>query len=535
LGDKDDERGDDSPAMPWDQSPSILEVVSSHIVKDKPGLTEDGDTLPDEERIATGSKIRWAAGAMDGVLTHHMGKTESDEAVRKIVELVVAYAHQPTTTNKAAVYNNIIDQHIVSLIDPVIQALVNEKGVDNSRLYELAHAFVTESPDREPVKFGIAILGLFRNPPDQELFQTLGRHDEFTRFCAVALANAVEKSEESLWTLARNVNGWGRIHVVERLARTESPAIKKWLLREGFRNTVMYEYLAATCARAGGLLAALSEPDVDRELLTSAGEIIRALMPGGPAEGIDDYEDARLVLELFLNHMEHSAETIKDFLHVNAINGYLSEADSQWSSRLEHGWSKECRDRSRESGQSILRRSEWMDRIRTGLGSNNEGEFADADQAANVIGLDTWDIHWQRLQEKPGDPGRWYHVTALCDEDRVERVLVFAEKNIDLESIATGAAEEPGLGPGFQHHSCLNFLLQELRRFPGSGKEFIKAGLRSPVARNRSMAVTALSAWSEKPIPTDLKQSLEQAAECEPNKEVRDRMQAVLKGESPPF
>src|SRR5262249_22226983 len=151
----------------------------------------------------------------------------------------------------------------------------------------LAHSFVTESPDREPVKFGIAILGLFREPRDRDLFETLGRHDEFTLFCAVALANLSDDPDEALWTLARNVSGWGRIHTVERLARTENPAVKNWLLREGYRNSVMYEYLAATCARTGGLLLALSEDHVDRELLTGAGEIIQALIAGGPAEGID--------------------------------------------------------------------------------------------------------------------------------------------------------------------------------------------------------------------------------------------------------
>src|SRR5262249_25877447 len=147
----------------------------------------------------------------------------------------------------------------------------------------------------------------------------LGRHDEFTLFCAVALANASEDYDDALWTLARNVNGWGRIHVVERLVQSESPAIKNWLLREGFRNSVMYEFLAGACARAGGLLAALSEDHVDRELLTSAGEIIQALISGGPAEGIDDYEDARPVIETFLDHMQSSAETIEDFLHVSTI------------------------------------------------------------------------------------------------------------------------------------------------------------------------------------------------------------------------
>ena len=246
---------------------------------------------------------------MDGVTTHHMGTGENEETVRKTVELVLAYSRQPTATNKAAVYQHVIAEHVVSIIDPVIEALVNESGIGHDRLYELARSFVTEAPDREPVKFGIAILGLFRQPADQDLFQTLGRHDEFTLFCAVAIANSSEDHDEALWTLARNVTGWGRIHAVERLARTENPAIKDWLLREGFRNSIMYEYLAATCARAGGLLAALSEDHVDRELLTAAGEIIQALIVGGPAEGIDDYEDARPVIESYLGHMASSAET----------------------------------------------------------------------------------------------------------------------------------------------------------------------------------------------------------------------------------
>ncbi len=37
---------------------------------------------------------------------------------------------------------------------------------------------------------------------------------------------------------------------------------------------------------AGGLLEALSRDNVDRELLSSAGEIIEALINGGPTEDI---------------------------------------------------------------------------------------------------------------------------------------------------------------------------------------------------------------------------------------------------------
>ncbi len=517
--------------MPWDRRPSIVEFVRSHIDADRPGMSEGGYTLPDEERVNAGSKIRWGMGSMDGVITHHFGTGENEETVRRTVALILAYSRQPTVANKVAVYQHAIAEHVVSIIDPVIEALLNEAGIGHDRLYELARSFVTEAPDREPVKFGIALLGLFRQPADQELFQTLGRHDEFTLFCAVAIANSSEDHDEALWTLARNVTGWGRIHTIERLARTTNPAIKNWLLREGFRNSIMYEYLAGTCARAGGLLAALSEDRVDRELLTAAGEIIQALIVGGPAEGIDDYEDALPVIESYLAHMASSAETIEDFLHVNSIKRYLGEEDSRWAGRYDAGWSAEGRDALRSACDSILGRPEWAGPVRAKLSSEDALAFAHADQAAKALGIDTWDIHWRRLQQKPAEPGRWYHVMALCDEGRIGNVIEFAEAGLDLAAIATGAGDELGLGRGFEQHSCLDYVLQDLRRFPGRGATLIEAGLKSPVVRNRNMAVAALAAWSRAEWPGGLGEALERAARCEPNEDVRERMRKALQGE----
>ena len=106
-----------------------------------------------------------------------------------------------------------------------------------------------------------------------------------------ATGRSSDEPDVVLWELAKTVDGWGRIHIVERLAETERPEIKDWLLREGYRNSIMYEYLAYTCATAGNLLTALSGEHVDRDLLTSAGDIIQALISGGPAEDMDGYEE----------------------------------------------------------------------------------------------------------------------------------------------------------------------------------------------------------------------------------------------------
>ncbi|HVK15134.1 MAG TPA: hypothetical protein VM597_40720, partial [Gemmataceae bacterium] len=56
-------------------------------------------------------------------------------------------------------------------------------------------------------------------------------------------------------------------------------------------------------------------------------------------------------------------------------------------------------------------------------------------------------------------------------------------------------------------------------------------GLRSPVVRNRNMAVAALAAWSRADWPGGLAESLERAARCEPKDDVRDRMEKALRGE----
>lgn len=121
-----------------------------------------------------------------------------------------------------------------------------------------------------------------------------------------------------------------------------------------------------------------------------------------------------------------------------------------------------------------------------------------------------------------------------CDETRIGQVVEFAVANIDLAAIATGPADELGLGKGFEPHSCLDYVLQELRRFPGRGRGLVGAGLKSPVVRNRNIAVAALVAWPREDWPGGLDRWLQEATGCEPKDDVRERMQKVLRGESLP-
>lgn len=522
---------DDLPTMPWDQRPSIYDHIRTHIVDGKPGLSDEGNVLPDDARIASDSGIRWAAGAMDGVMGHHMEELDRQKPVQEAIDLVRSYCLSPTAKTKAALYQHVVAGTTLPLIDPILQALVEAQGLNHDRLYEVAYSFATEAPDREPVKFGLSILGLYRKPENTTLLQTLGRHEEFTLFAAVALARISENPELSLWSLAKNVDGWGRIHTVERLADTQNPDIKHWMLREGYKNWVMYEYLAHTCATTGDLLAALDVNRADRELLTSAGELLAALINGGPAQGINDYHDGALATERFLGHMERDADTLDDFIHIQAIRGYLSNDQADWGTLAQCGWTIERRSRLLTICDQILKLPKWLDKARASLGSPDDIVFHQAAQVAESLGIETWDVHWRRLHANSKDTNCWYQIMSRSNDSRISEVVSYAENHIDLETIATGPANEMGFGEGWEVHQCLDFILQELRRFPGHGQSLIKAGLRSPVVRNRNMAIATLAAWGRERWNEGLRTALEDAANSEPSADVLERMLKTLRGE----
>ena len=71
-----------------------------------------------------------------------------------------------------------------------------------------------------------------------------------------------------------------------------------------------------------------------------------------------------------------------------------------------------------------------------------------------------------------------------------------AETLLPLEEIATGPVDELGLGRPWAAHRALDRTLQARGEHPGVGGRLLLVGLRSPVTRNRNLALTALAAWT---------------------------------------
>jgi hypothetical protein len=393
----------------------------------------------------------------------------------------------------------------------------------------VGHGLATRSVLREEVKLGIALIGFAGVADLGDVILTLGRHEEFTLYAAVALTNGMPDPETALWSLALHVEGWGRVQTVRRLAGTNNSQIKAWLIREGFRNQIMDEYLAYIAATTGHLLEALQAPHLDDHLWRGARDIIVALIAGGPAQDMGDYADGAEATELFLGHAGRRHLDVVDFNAITTIRVYLEGLDDGKDDRsAEIGWTRGRLAGLRATCEMLLDPPRWRDRVRSELNSSDDSQFWAANRAAHTLYIPTFSVHLQRLQADPTSPHKWFLMMGDCSPADIHDVITLAEHVLPLDDIATGPGRSLGLGPNFAWHQCLDAVLQGLRSFPHNGWPLIRVGLRSPVTRNRNMALKALESWDNPDWPPEAHHLLVAAAEIEPEPRTKELIETLL-------
>lgn len=514
-------------SKPWQANrTAIYDFLSSFPADAK--LPNAADTLPDHVEFHAGKEgPRWVSGGLDGAFGHHAGAGEADAA--GVIQVLARASAQPSSKTLDALYAELLRSSALSLADPLIQGLM-ATSIDPGNTFDIAHWLATRSPDREPVKFGIIMLGMFRNLPVDELV-TLGRHDKFTLYAAVALSNLADarQREDVLWKLARDVDGWGRIQVVERLSETQNPDIKAWLLRDGYRNAVMYEYLAYTCAVSGDLVGALREDRVDDALLLGAAGILRALIMCGPAEDMSDYAQGAEASRLYIAHVERQMpEDLHHVLTLWFLQSFASNETDDWPKLESHGWTPPVRQSIVASARNVLSHAHWRTLTNEQLQIDHNPSFWLAAEAAEKLGLDPWPI---RLERQRRGKDEWWHLMQTRDPVRVGLVLDLAREQLNLAALASGATREDGLGPEYAADQALDSITQELRDFPGLGADFVLTALQNRVIRNRFMALQALEAWTREHWPPETELLLSRALQTEPDEDARKAMRRLLDGQ----
>jgi hypothetical protein len=383
--------------VPWDTKPSLFEFLRERQGPAKK-LEDSGTDLPDQARQSTGAGFRWAAGAKDGIGTHHMSGGQDEEAAEKVFLAVEAACGAPTIGNLRVLYDLLVPDGFLGIVDAFLKRVFASDTCPPARLSPLALWLARETPDRGPVKCGIALLGLFRPTEESlEALMTLGRHDEFTLFSAVALQNVLDDATDALWDLGRSTTGWGRIHAVERLAGTERKDIRGWLLREGHRNSIMAEYTACACAEGGGLLAALRTDPVDDEVLEAAAEILRALAcRDGPAKTIADYADGAPVAQRFTELVEARPGSLSCLLATARLRDFLGDDSPGRAAPGAAGWEESVRTDVAARCRRIMADPSWKEVVSRALEKVENRSLAPGGEAA---GIDLWEEAYRRLEE----------------------------------------------------------------------------------------------------------------------------------------
>lgn len=311
---------------PWAVGESIYAHLRRHT--DAAGkLSELGTALPDEPLQQPG-RLNWAPGALDGVFGHHLPQGENGARVEPLSQALERLLEHASAANFAELYELLTQGSSPGVLDALTDSLRAHPKIKPERVHALALVLCLEAPRREAVKLGLALLGMV-DADDTELVSTLGAHEELTLFSAVALLNQNRPhAERALWALAKRVEGWGRIQIVERLRETRDPEILDWLLREGFRNSVLDQYLAYTCAVTGQLHLALAADELDEPLLRGASGILHALAVGGPAEDLSDYPHANEAVTAFLEHVKRRPLDLELLTTLDALSQRAELSDA---------------------------------------------------------------------------------------------------------------------------------------------------------------------------------------------------------------
>jgi len=287
-----------------------------------------------------------------------------DEArlVTEFLELLRLLMNRGNEQARGALYAASVKHPITSLIDVILHELHRQSWWQAPKVRLHARWFIEQSRHCEPLRFGIALIGLSGNKQDLSLLTDVARHDEFTIAAANAVSSITDDPVEQWWQMAKQVNGWSKVHLVKRLARRrlESAEVRDWLLRQGWRDCPSTEYIAYACANAGRLDQALAGTDVDEELVESAGRLIGAMLIAGPAEHLEDYEGGVAAISKWLPQLANrrvegkTAETVRRLLE-------WVEHDEQpqvWERRAEQlGWTDEVRAEIAARCRAILARA----------------------------------------------------------------------------------------------------------------------------------------------------------------------------------
>lgn len=525
--------------------PSILSQLAPYEIGDIP--------LPDELNLLSDSHLKiksdydsipfsWSAGAREGIILHQrIGRAIERQPSQKVCEefalsLYHAIKHVVLLPDKEHVdsfYLMVCQDKLapITYLSHLIEKIEQDETLINHEIYfQLILWILKLSPDKNPIKIALGLLGSFNDSTSQRLLLLFALHPEFTLYAIRSLKQRLscEEFEPFLYSLGQRTKGWGRIQFIEHLPSTLSVNNRYWLLTEEYKNNVMTEYVAYDCVAKGALLEMLNTHPLDNELLLGCSDLLRALLNGGPAKDIYDYVEGTQACNAFISQVDAlPPKELKLLYCVCEIADFVQNSGEDWLLLESLGWNDQCQQQIISASQNIIQKPEWSTLIIEALQNPSRSKNYQASLVAKSLRLDIWELLFSLQKDNPN--ADWWHQLMQTDAShKIERVVKLAEQQIELTAL--DSIDDPLITTDseYQSHHAVEYIMQDLGGFPGIGWSLIKRQLRSPTLRDRNMALNVLSTWSDTLLPHDLYGELTRALTIETDKNVYQRMKLFL-------
>ncbi|MBQ6795539.1 MAG: hypothetical protein IJO83_05280 [Clostridia bacterium] len=498
---------------------SVYETIVENMTRD--GKLPEGFSL---DAPAKAGEVRFAPGAMEGTMAYHWGiKFDKKGAEKLAKKILLLCGEKEISENKKKaiekkIENAVNNSHCLSVVDNMQEELYkNGEKINGDKLFDYGCRLAFEGTDIECVKLGIALLGMF-NAADEwlcERLSCLGVYEELTLFVAVAFSN-YKNGNSLLFDLAKRVNGWGRIHILERL-EPENDEIKEWIFKCGYKNNIMEEYSALGCAKKGDYIGILRKDCLDREELDASCELFCALIDEGPVKGMSVYEHAEEAVKLLVGHLKRQAESILHFGTVTDIKRWIEESDL------------DKKDDLIDVCDSILQEDCVKVEIERCI---TDGNVWDVNRAVNLgykLNMDNSGLIYEAIKRNPTEL-HWQINNIKNNREYVEELIKLYEKLLPLEKMTTGASLNIFPKEYIREFHAMDSVLNALDKYPALGEKFLVSALSSPGTRGRHSACRVIEAWIEEGcVSDDIIRSLKAAVKNEVDKELKDRMNKIIK------
>ncbi len=457
----------------------IYELIKEAINED--GILSADFSLPKEDN---GNKIRFADGAMDGIIMFHSqisSDTESEE-YKQIISAIELANKGEGANAKAIIYEFAVKGHMLSHIDDVQNYIVEHKSELNAKnIYNFAMDLILSGTKSEAIKVGMSIMELFNtndNEPFKEVIRNFALNDEFTLYSGY-LMRGWDNDNKEIFEAVKKVKGWGRVFLVNSFLEPENEEIKHWILLNGVDNEVLPNYSAIDCYTHTNLLERLEEPMTIEEY-RGAANIISALLDDEPEPGISAVENADKLLEIFIQKTIQCKEIeVEDYSLIYKIMMYAKEQSDIFSSIY-------------SQAKDILYSDTVLQIIKEALNQGRVVEF----ELARDLGIDYKEQAYHSLLE---DFEKNFQLASLLIQDnyRVDDIIQLISEKLEVDKLCTGSQDEIGVGEEFSCYRILSYLMQFLSIYPGKGVELIKSALRMPVVSCRFTALRVIEQWVE--------------------------------------